>query len=77
MVARAEGETVLDFTILASGVISRAAIVHSAGADAAHLALDRAAFDAFASCAVWPALDAKGHAVDYSGQITYRWKLER
>lgn len=74
--ARAEGVTKLNLSIDASGVVTAANVVESAGPTPEHKRLDQAIAQILPGCTLWrPKLDANGQGVAYSITLSYRWRL--
>ena len=73
--AGATGITRLRFTIGASGVVTRAEILRSAGPTPEHRLLDRAAAQALQHCLVKVGLDEEGRPVGATTEVEYSWIL--
>lgn len=74
--AEATGTTVIRFTIDATGKVSNAEVVRSAGPSREHRQLDRLALQKLSDCNFTPGRDENGRAVGGSTDVTYVWKLE-
>ena len=72
----ATGTTRIRFTIDASGKMTGAEVLRSAGSSRAHKALDRAAVSALSECKFRPGRDENGKAVGAFADVDYVWKLE-
>jgi protein TonB len=72
----ATGTTKIRFTIDASGKMTGAEVLKSAGASRAHKALDRAAVSGLGECKFRPGRDENGKAVGAFADVEYVWKLE-
>jgi len=74
--AEATGTTVIRFAIDATGKISSAEVVKSAGATREHRQLDRLALQKLSECSFKPGYDETGKAVGGSTEVQYIWKLD-
>ena len=72
----ATGTTRIRFTIDASGKMTGAEVLRSAGSSRAHKALDRAAVSGLSECKFRPGRDENGKAVGAFADVEYVWKLE-
>lgn len=72
----ATGTTRIRFTIDATGRMTGADVLRSAGASRAHKALDRAAVSGLSECKFRPGRDENGKAVGAFADVDYVWKLE-
>jgi protein TonB len=74
--AEATGTTVIRFAIDATGKISNAEVVKSAGPTREHRQLDRLALQKLSECNFKPGYDETGKAVGGSTEVQYIWKLD-
>ena len=74
--ARAQGTTVVMFTIDAEGELLDGAILKSAGETPAHKLLDQQTLRALAKCGFVAGADANGKPVTTRLRFTYKWKIE-
>jgi protein TonB len=73
--AEATGTTVIRFTVDATGKLTSADVVRSAGPSREHRLLDRVAQTKLAECKFTPGRDASGQAIGGSFNVEYVWKL--
>jgi periplasmic protein TonB len=73
--AEATGTTVIRFTVDATGKMSAADVVRSAGGSREHRLLDRVALTKLSECKFTAGRDAAGNPVGGSFEIQYVWKL--
>jgi periplasmic protein TonB len=73
--ADATGSSVIRFTVDATGKMTGAEVVRSAGGSREHRLLDRVAITKFGECKFTPGRDANGAAVGGSVTVEYVWKL--
>lgn len=76
MRAKAEGTTILEITIAATGTLAKVAILQSAGPTPEHRLLDEAAIEALRACPFKPAVDGSGKPVDATIKVNYDWYLD-
>ena len=74
--ARAEGTTVLELTVAATGALTTVEILQSAGPTPEHHLLDEAAVAALRSCAFKAAVDGAGKPVEAKVKENYDWFLD-
>jgi protein TonB len=73
--AEATGTTVIRFSVDASGKVTSADVVKSAGPSREHRLLDRVAQTKLSECRFTPGRDANGQPVGGSFPVEYVWKL--
>lgn len=73
--AEATGTTVVRFTIDATGKLTSAEVVRSAGPTREHRLLDRVAITKLSECKFSPGRDAAGNPIGGSFPVEYVWKL--
>ena len=71
----ATGITKIRFTIDATGKMTGAEVLKSAGPTRAHKALDRAAVSGLSECKFRPGRDENGRAVGAFADVEYVWKV--
>jgi periplasmic protein TonB len=74
--AEATGTTRVRFTIDATGALSKAEVVHSAGPSREHKMLDRTAVSKLSECKFRPAIDENGKPQGGAFEVEYVWKLD-
>ncbi|HEY9025033.1 MAG TPA: energy transducer TonB [Burkholderiaceae bacterium] len=74
--AGARGISVIEFHVDATGTVTRAEVVRSAGRTREHRLLDQAAKSGLSICQFTPAKDADGHPVASVVTIPYRWLID-
>ena len=74
--AEATGTTRIRFTIDATGKVSKAEVVRSAGTSREHRLLDRVALNKLSECTFRPGIDETGKPVGDSTDVEYIWKIE-
>jgi len=74
--AGAQGVSVVAFQVDASGMVTGAEIVQSAGHSREHRLLDQETVRALSACKLTPGKDADGHPVASVVTVPYRWVLE-
>ena len=74
--AQAAGTSRIRFTVDASGKVTAAEVVGSAGPTREHRLLDNAAKAALATCPFTPGVDAEGHPVGTQVEVAYTWKYD-
>jgi|GEM_PF-2471068 len=74
--ARAEGTTILEFTVAATGALTTVEILQSAGPTPEHHLLDEAAVAALRSCPFKAAVDGVGKPVEAKVKVNYDWFLD-
>jgi periplasmic protein TonB len=74
--AEAIGTTKVRFTIDATGKMTKAEVVKSAGGSREHRMLDRVAIDKLSTCKFKPGIDATGKPTGGSFDVEYVWKLQ-
>ena len=73
--AEATGTTRIKFTVDATGKLSGAEVVKSAGRSREHKMLDRLALSKLSDCSFKAGSDETGRAVGASFEVEYVWKL--
>lgn len=74
--AEATGTTRIRFTVDATGRLSSAEVIKSAGPTREHLMLDRVARTKLSECKFQPGLDETGHPIGGSFEVEYVWTLQ-
>ena len=75
LAAKAEGDTIVQLTVNARGIVTAASTLHRSGPTPEHLLLDSTAVHTLVRCPFRPGRDELGTALGTTVVITYKWRL--